>query len=569
MRALAPALDGVGRAGARLFSRRAVVKQVEDVLTDSRKAGRWLTTLTRDTETACQEVASALRKSERFGPFSVQRHEAVLLVDKWAAPLQEELLEHYALGSRSEQGQGSKIARTLETITHSFGRCYDELIEALRIVPRDSDHPYLTYVTLVRRLAHLRYETVLVALGYENSLNWQKIHRLHRSAMQQRVRDAGTPASSGTDKGAPGASAASEYIQILLTHQLTGAKLEPAEVLCAVGWLNRWADSMAISTGPVEGNAFAIYPNGSEGLVAPPRGIKEGLLWLDVTPLHDAIRQIIREEQNTPDVDDGGALSVNQRLVLLHRLLQLWRGPLGDDVRREPRRSLKKSIYVAFNLAGIALAIRQSDLTASGTGQANGASDNGLADAAPAGQWTVNDVSDSGCRLHGAADAAGAAAEVAPGTLVGLRVRENSAWIVGVVRRNVALDGGESDLGVQILSAHVRLLVLDGSADEGATLAPTDADGAPTPGRAERAARAKPALLLGRGTGRYASIKQSMIVLAHDYAHRRDYFCATKRHRYKLTLDKPLERIAECMWASLKVEKIGSLEQRVPPAPPG
>jgi len=281
--------------------------------------------------------------------------------------------------------------------------------------------------------------------------------------------------------------------------------------------------------------------------------------------LHEAIRQMIRGEQNTPDLDDGSALSGSQHIALLHRLLQLWRGPLGDDVRREPRRSLKKAIYVAFDLAGIALAMRHSDSEANGDGEAKGAPASSLTDAVAAGEWTVNDVSDSGCRLHGGVDAVGA---IAPGTLVGLRVRESSAWIVGVVRRNVALDDGEGDLGVQILSGHVRLLALDGTANVRAAAVQTDAEGAPTPGLAERVAHAKPALLLGRGTGRNAGIKQSLILLAHDYAPRREYFCETKRHRYKLTLDKPLERIAECMWASLKIEKIGSLQRRVPTVPP-
>jgi hypothetical protein len=250
---------------------------------------------------------------------------------------------------------------------------------------------------------------------------------------------------------------------------------------------------------------------------------------------------------------------------LLHRLLQLWRGPLGDDVRREPRRSLNKAIDVAFDLAGIALSMRDSDSEASGEGEPNGASASSLRDAEPAGEWTVNDVSESGCRLHGGAGAVGA---VAPGTLVGLRMRESSAWIVGVVRRNAALDGGEGDLGVQLLSVQVRLLALDGSANVRAATVQSDAEGAATRGLTERVANAKPALLLGRCAGRNAAIKQSLILLTRDYAPCREYFCQTKRHLYKLTLEKPLERIAECMWVSLKVDKIGPLQQRVPPVAP-
>jgi hypothetical protein len=514
--------------------------RAEDVFVDSQRASRWLTTLTRDSDTACKEVASALGNAQKFGPFSVQRHEAVLMVDKWATPLQEELLEHYALGSKSEQGPQSKIARTLQTIAQSFGRYYDDLIDALRRVPRDRDHPYLTYVTLEGRLAHLRYETILCVLGHEESINWQKVHRLHRNAVQQRVKDAAKPAGAGAERTLSISSATSEYIQILLTARLADAKLEPAEVLCAVGWLGRWVDALAISTTPVAGDAFAVFPNGSEGLVAPPRGIKDGVLWLDVGPLHESIRNAVREETEAPDVDDGGALAKTGRIALLHRLLQLWQGPRGDDVRAEPRRALKRPVHVAIGLTQITVAMRWPD---SGP---------------ETGHWIVNDVSDSGCRLH--ADA-GSVAAVPPGTLVGLLVRETGVWIAGVVRRNVAFDSGEGDLGVQVLSASVRLLALTEGVEPQAEAGQAANEPPATLGPDRRATKVRPALLLGRGAGRNRSIKQSVILLAGDYALGRDYFCETSRHRYKLTLDKPFERIAECIWAAVRVEKLGPLQQ--------
>lgn len=148
-------------------------------LEDPDGAGRWLATLTRDSEAACEEVTVALRKAgERSGPYSVDRHEAILLVDRWAAPLQDELLEEVALAAHPEQERGQKIASTLQAITQSFGHYYDALIESLRAVPRHHRHANLTYTTLVRRLAHLRYEVVLAALGYRHPQRWQKIHRL-------------------------------------------------------------------------------------------------------------------------------------------------------------------------------------------------------------------------------------------------------------------------------------------------------------------------------------------------------------------------------------------------------
>ena len=73
-----------------------------DTLASRAEAGRWLSTLTRDSQIACQEVASALSQAERFDRFSAERHQAVLVVDKWAGPLQEQLLGEYAY-ARSER----------------------------------------------------------------------------------------------------------------------------------------------------------------------------------------------------------------------------------------------------------------------------------------------------------------------------------------------------------------------------------------------------------------------------------------------------------------------------------
>ena len=122
-----------------------------------------------------------------------------------------------------------------------------------------------------------------------------------------------------------------------------------------------------------------------------------------------------------------------------------------------------------------------------------------------------------------------------------------------------SLSGGEADLGIQILSTHVRLLALDENADANATTAAPNGGLDPASGFVRTASGRKPALLLGAGVGTHAAIKQSVLILADDYAPGRNYYCETKRHRYKLKLKNALERHEQYVWASLSVAQIGSL----------
>jgi hypothetical protein len=558
-------------AGSRPLRRRTGrvdMNRAEGNVIDSREAGWWLPTLSHDSEVACQEVVTALGKAERIGPSPLDRYQAILLVDEWAAPLQKKLLEDYAHSVPSGPGRGAEIAGTLGTIEQSFGQCYDTLSASLRSVPPGHDYPLLSYVTLARRLAHLRYESVLVALGHENLLRWQKIHRLYRSAMQQRTRTAGKFASIGADPEMPDASAEAEYIQILLTCRLAEGALAPQEVLCAVGWLRGWADALAISHEPVTENAFAIFPSGSDGLVAPPRVLSTGLLWLDVAPLHRLIRRKLGNEQHETEPDDSIALSRERRVALLDRLLLLWRGPHGAAIRQEPRRSVYKVVRVAFGLPDIVLTMQRADAEIEAQAERVSESGNGADNGDSTGRWTVNDAGDSGCRLHGDTKAMAA---IAVGALVALRVEGIGVWIVGIVRRKGSLAGEESDLGIRILSTHIRLLALDAGRGEPAATTATHADGESAPGSVGPTTSGMAALLVGPGTGPHAAVRQSLLIPTSDYAAGRRYFCETKRHRYRLALGNAIERNAEYVWTSITVTKIAILggpagSSRLPPA---
>jgi hypothetical protein len=523
-----------------------------DTLASRAEAGRWLTTLTRDSQIACQEVASALSRSEQFDQFSTDRHQAVLLVDKWAGPLQEELLGEYAY-ARSERA--SSLAATLQRVAQSFGRYYDGLIESLRVLPHDRTHTRLSHVTLVRRLAHLRYESVLHALGHEPTLNWRKVHRLYRLAMRQRARDGGLAPDAEEKAAMLGASAETEYIQILLTHKLASHDLDATEVLCAVGWLAEWAESLAITEDAPSGNAFAIFTAGSEGLVAPPVALSAGLLWLDLQPLHLEIRREIGREETTTEPDDGFGLPRDRRIALLNRLLFIWSGPQGSEARREPRREIRRTVQVAFGLAEIAVAMRLSESYTKESGPAR---------VTPLERWRVADVSDSGCRVRGSTRAVAA---IPMGTLIAIRVDGHDTWIVGFVRRRGELSGDEADLGVQILSTRIRLLALDDGAHVGARVDSTTSNG-PDPGPATRGGT-RPALLLSAGAGSRTSVRQTLLIRAEDYAVDRVYFCETKRHRYKLTLQQALEQRGGCVWAALSVAKIAQIGGAAPRPAPG
>jgi hypothetical protein len=523
------------------------VARKPDTLASRAEAGRWLSTLTRDSQIACQEVASALSQSERFAQFSTERHQAVLLVDKWAGPLQEELLGEYAY-ARSERA--SSLASTLHRIAQSFGRYYDGLIDSLRMLPHDRSHIRLSYVTLVRRLAHLRYESVVHALGHEPALEWRKVHRLYRLAMRQRARDASATSDEEAKAATLGASAETEYIQILFTHKLASHDLDPGEVLCAVGWLAEWAGSLTITDQPPSGNAFAIFPTGSEGLVAPPEMLSAGLLWLDLKPLHLQIRRESGREKATNEPDDGFGLSRDQRIALLDRLLSIWSGPQGSEARREPRREIRRTVQAAFGLADIAVAMRLSE---SFTKEWNAGEERRPLPVTPLERWRVADVSDSGCCVRGSTRAV---ASIPMGTLVAIRVDGNDTWIVGFVRRRGEMAGDEADLGIQILSTRIRLLALDDGAGVGAIVDSAHADSS-----AASASRGGtlPALLLSAGAGSRTSVRQTLLIRSEDYAVDRVYYCETKRHRYRLTLQQALERRGGCVWAALSVAKIGQI----------
>ena len=135
------------------------------------------------------------------------------------------------------------------------------------------DYRSQTYMMLTRRLAHLRYDVVLSAMRYEKwiPLRWEKTHRLYRLAMQQSLHEVGAPGKGIAERAVLENSAESEYIQILLTHQLNQGQLDPRDILRAVGWLARWVDKLSVTKTPGSGSAFALYPDGRAGLIEPPR----------------------------------------------------------------------------------------------------------------------------------------------------------------------------------------------------------------------------------------------------------------------------------------------------------
>ena len=519
--------------------------KVSDRLGDPDETRRWLAAMHRGSEhAAAAEIARALVDAlAAMDGFTTARLDALLLVDARAVALLAGLLDAYAQGGHHQREVSQQIVGSVNALTQSFFAYYDALMEALQKAPAGRASRLQLYTLVTRRLAHLRDDATLSALRYEKwiPMRWEKTHRLYRLAMQQLLHDVHAPGAGSPETATIVSSAEAEYIRILLTHQLNQGQLESCDIRLALAWLGQWVDRLTISTTPASGNAFALYPDGRAGLAPPPGTAHPSLLWLDVSPLLTRIGKEIAVARGR--VDDGSADPVEEarQIALLQQLALLWRGPVLGTRRREARAEIRETVRLEFGLASIVDAMQprapeaepemeEIELRAVGD------------EAEPEHKtWVVYDVSVSGCRVRGTLHPG---AEVAPGTLVALHLSITHVWMVGIVRRILRLVADEVDLGVQVLATSLRVLTLKEDA-------PMTATGLPHHGHA----RVASALLLVPGAGRERP-EQSVIVTSRDFAPERTYLCTTGRHNYQVALEKPIEKTADYVWATLRATRL-------------
>ena len=298
---------------------------------------------------------------------------------------------------------------------------------------------------------------------------WREFHELYEFARARGWQRSELAYGAGMFSR-PGVCVEQEYLKTLLLMRLDSGNFTPDQIEWVARQLDGWAASLMLVPPPGAGASFFIDLTGSQGLrrqEKAPSG--DRVLLLDAGPIYTQIVERMRwlpeRDDEAPRADDPPPRE--QRLLLM-RLASLY-GP--DAIAQSPRATrftTNADVRVVVGLAPLTRAIAEIErLPDNARKPGVAASYDEITDmVGPAVGpetamrrvrgvlWTMEDRSDTGCRLT-------APAKEAPAKLGEiLALKEGDSWALAVVRRMQRHQVDETTVGIEVVGRRlVRVLM--------------------------------------------------------------------------------------------------------------
>lgn len=535
----------------------------EDPLTDEKALEAWFRKQPANDYLATSEAM--VRVLEDMGArqpkISPSRILAVLELDRLSAPIQARLLKQYLQTNLSDSVR-QRLWHALDDLARWFAYTYENLFEAMfefMLGQRTRGHMH----AVATRMFFYRGQQAKNALfRYERWIpgKWKGLHAAYDAALQRGIAQA--PFALTEEATGERTSAEQEYALILLLQRINTGNLGSTEIERAALWLRKWAPVLRISSPGDKSDGFWLDLGLGDGLLTRKPQVAQGrLLYLDIEPLQREIGSSLVEltlylQRSTPQERAGEAA---ERLALLQRLESLWRPQAKLTQRRGVRVQADRPVQVAPGITEIAAALRGSNPEelyrqfrrgdpveiASGRVQPSPQVDSTAISFQPAGglAWRMQDASESGVRLVSHSTEA---AQQKLGSLLGILDEGQTRWKVGLVRRLKKFTGGQTELGVEIVSQHALLISPKPVASRNTGYS-VDGIDVSVENKTFDALYLPPNNLPGRSPVR------SMVVPAQEFGERRRFFLTFEDMAYTIEFTAPFERTKEWVWTGFEV----------------
>ena len=538
----------------------------DDPLANPKSARLWATQLpANDPVGALEAVIQLLENPAAFPePVTVDRVRGILELDRIISPTHALLQAQYRLASVSDEVR-QRLWAACDRLARAFAQAYERACAALapnasREKARSALHGAFArlfyYVGVQARHGLFRYERWIPG-------RWTMLHQAYSEACRRGVVAAPFVADP-QDPAASRLSPEQEYLQILLLQRLNTGNLTPQQIDQAAAWLREWVPQLRLAIQQPDGDGYWLDLGRGDGLVTErPANHAGELLYLDVAPLRAELealwaRLIAQAEVALTPPNPNELADIDSRGDLVRRLNVLWFPQSPKQERRGERYPERRSVTVAVGWAEIVPVLTLNALQRSTAPAGYHYDDYGRLrpnrdGVTPPSQdprtadlcvWEIQDASDSGYRIHAAAQEA---ARLRLGALLALRKDdEHERWQLGLVRRMKRINAEQTELGVEVISRAVSLIAPKPVASR-STGYSVDGIDIGLKGQGFNAL-----FLPGQSRPKGGS-RPTIVLPPAEFTVGRPLSLQVEGHSYEVALAPPLERTKDWVWTPLEL----------------
>lgn len=531
-------------------------KQSSDPLTSLRAATQWISQLPVGDAFKCQEtiLQQIKRLNEQTNTFSRESLEILMLLDDRARDLQDTLVTQYLRNPRMSRPQESQIWHAVYALYWEVARGYHAT--ALRLARSSSKQAdaALRARIILRAIRAVGQLLKWRAIRYQPAGDklWLRLHSLYRLAEDSGFQH--TRMQAYADDPCEG-SCESSYLHILMLQLAHSGSLYPRQIDLVDRWLLNWHDELRFAARcDPETPQFTIDLAADHGprRARAQNAASSARCWSTaklMTQLVD-LQAALQASQPPATLGLGEQTRTTECLELLGHLQQQWAPFAVREMRRAPRKAVKRLIDVTHGLAAIVSQFKTSDLGASDStygSTLNYRESDDLAIygfvtertrgdtslmktpahplAADVERWVVHDESECG---YGAFVESHNTDWLRVGSLLAVKPHDESTWKLGIVRRMARQNDEVISIGIETLPQTPLLAMLYTTTTAGYTVNGVDNSGATLP---------HASIWLGDHNG-----ADSIIVDPVHYAPGKIFRVAGVAEREHISLGGPIER---------------------------
>jgi hypothetical protein len=454
-------------------------KASSEPLGDPRSAERWLASLPVNDPIAAQQgiVAAIQRLTARTTRRTPPMLEAVFAVDVHAQRLVRTLVGQYVEHASRSAKIEDQLWHALFDLSRGFQECYAAFARDVADEPPRGRWQALLQGLIGRQIVHMRHDAKLRLFRCERwvASKWSELfgaftracaHRIEREPLR-------------LDPMGDATTIEREFLMTLLLQLADPGNLLPKEIEWIATQLDAWCRPLRFTLRPTSAMMFYVDVAGTTGLRRRPLAPLEGrVLFVDLEPLHALLvqNQAVLEQAARAEKRPDAASPHRAKLELLAKIANRINPEFRPLTRRGERKPASGAVDAIVGLAGISAFLRRNEGAVSSPIEIGRSFGNTMelatfgrnrvearsgqlpeygqlaAYTAPGGPWEMKDVSASGFRLHAPMSVA---TELTLNMLVAISRREQSGWVVGIVRRMRRLTTQDAEIGLQLIANEV------------------------------------------------------------------------------------------------------------------
>jgi hypothetical protein len=399
-----------------------------------------------------QAVCKALAEPVARGGSSVDRLQALLVLDQYARSLLDALLANEVAGSPRAPSIASQTWQAALELCRRFSRVYGQFLRSMRDNREFEDRRDCQSLVVLRLFRHRKRELLLRPFSDEGApFSWIEVHEGYRFAQTRGLLHESIPLERNHSLSTAEPTLEREYVHVLIQDLMNGGNFSPGNASWVSHRIPRWCAGMVLTPdkgGGSNGYRFVVDPLADAGLMRSNVESAGTCLCLDMGPLRKSIRDEIASLSDATDSPTQPWSSGRQRRL---RALQKVNGLCAAErpviSRRGERTPTALRVEVVMGLPQILREVRAHPEDAPSPCPDGATPVTRSAGTASPWRLTMVDQSDSGCRLHGPARAANPSI---PGALIAFREDSAAPWNLAVVRRvKKRLAGRRVEIGAE------------------------------------------------------------------------------------------------------------------------